>query len=49
MGGRSVCKSHMLSPRKAAVEVDKEREKRGVMVMPQLMEISCQGGGAGGP
>lgn len=30
-------------------KVDKEREKRGVMVMPQLMEISCQGWGAGGP
>lgn len=39
----------MLSPRKAATEVDKEREKRGVMVMPQLMEMSCQGRGARGP
>lgn len=48
-GGRSVCNSHMLSPVKAAIEVDKEREKRGVMVMPQLMEISCQGWGTGGP
>lgn len=48
MGG-SVCNSHMLSPRQAAVGVDEGREKRGAMVMPQLMEMSCQGGGAGGP
>lgn len=40
--GRSVCNSHMLSPCKAAIEVDRDREKRGVMAMPQLMEISCQ-------
>lgn len=41
-GGRSVCKSHMLSPCKAAIEVDRDREKGGVMLMSQLMEISCQ-------
>lgn len=48
-GRRGVCNSHMLSPRKAAIEVDKERGKRGVMIIPQLMEISCQGRGAGSP
>lgn len=49
VGVGGVCNSHMLSPPKAAIEVDKEREKRGVMIMPQLMEISCPGWGAGGP
>lgn len=41
-GGRSVCKSHMLSPCKAAIEVDRDREKGEVMLMSQLMEMSCQ-------
>lgn len=41
-GGRSVCNSHMLSPRQAAIEVDKGKEDRGVMIMPRLMEISCR-------
>lgn len=41
-GGRSVCKSHMLSPCKAAIEVDRDGEKGEVMLMSQLMEMSCQ-------
>lgn len=41
-GGRRVCKSHMLSPCKAAIEVDRDGEKGEVMLMSQLMEMSCQ-------